>query len=261
VRKLAVANFKGGVGKTTLAVNLATVLARDLNRRVLLVDTDPSANIAAHLRAKPEKTLYHLILEEATLDQVMIPAGVTDRLMLIPSSRATHAAEFQVAGQVGRERILDQRFRDLNGFDYLIFDTPPSVSIMAQNAFVCARSVLIPVSMDPMSLLGASTAMALLGEIERGLEVRCPVLGIVPTFVDSRLVIHKVVMQAIGARLGNLPLWPGVRSDTAVRKAIASQTPIVVYDPKSRAAEDFRKLAEHLEGLPPATYSGRAKTA
>lgn len=261
MKKLAVANFKGGVGKTTLAVNLAAVLARDLGRRVLLVDTDPSANITAHLRAKPSKTLYHLILEEARVDEVIVPAGISDRLFLIPSSRATQAAEFQVAGQVGRERILDQRFRGLNSFDYLIFDTPPSVSIMAQNAFVCARSVLIPVSMDPMSLLGASTTVALLAEIERGLEVECPVLGIVPTFVDSRLVINKVVMEAIENRLGSFPLWPGIRSDTAVRKATASQTPIVVYDAKSRAAQDFRNLAERLDSIPALSVQERLRAS
>lgn len=251
MRKLAVANFKGGVGKTTVAVNLAVVLARDLDRRVLLVDTDPSANITAHLRAKPPKTLYHLVLEEAPPEEVMIPSGISDRLYLISSSRATQAAELQVVNQVGRERILDQRLRGLEGFDYVILDTPPSVSIMAQNAFVCARSVLIPVSMDPMSLLGASTTVALLGEIQKGLEVQCGVLGIVPTFVDSRLVINRVVMEAIEKRLGDYPLWPGIRSDTAVRKATASQTPIVVYDARSRAAQDFRRLAEHLENHGP----------
>lgn len=247
MRRLAVANFKGGVGKTTVAVNLAAVLAREFDRRVLLVDTDPSANLAAHLKVRSEMTLSHLVLEEASADQVIAPTGISERLHLIPSSRATQAAEFQVAGKVGRERILDQRLRGVNGYDYIIFDTPPSVSIMAQNAFVCARSVLIPVSMDPMSLLGASTTVSLLAEIERGLEVKCPVLGIVPTFVDSRLVINKVVMEAIETRLGGFPLLPGIRSDTAVRKATASQTPIVVYDARSRAAEDFRILAQYLE--------------
>ncbi len=259
VRKLAVANFKGGVGKTTVAVNLAAVLARDLDRRVLLVDTDPSANITAHLRAKPSKTLYHLAVEEAAPEEVMIPSGISDRLYLIASSRATQAAELQVVNQVGRERILDQRLRGLRGFDYVIFDTPPSVSIMAQNAFVCARSVLIPVSMDPMSLLGASTTVSLLGEIQKGLEVQCSVLGIVPTFVDSRLVINRVVMEAIEKRLGGYPIWPGIRSDTAVRKAIASQTPIAVFDPKCRAAQDFRHLAEHLERGSAGGGTGREK--
>jgi chromosome partitioning protein len=249
LRKLVVANFKGGVGKTTLAVNLGVALSRRFGRRVLLVDTDPSANITAHLRVKPERTLYHLIMEEAPLDDVLLPVDGFEDFFLIPSSRATQAAEFQLSSQVGRERILEKRLRGLKGFDYVIFDTPPSVSVMAQNAFVCAGFTLIPVSMDPMSLLGASTTIGLLREIERGLDVGCAILGIVPTFVDSRLVITRVVMEAIENRFEGIRVLPGVRSDTGVRQATASQVPVVEYNPKSRAAADFVAVAGALEEL------------
>jgi len=247
MKQLVVANFKGGVGKTTLAVNLSVVLARRMNKRVLLIDTDPSANVTAHLKVRPTRTLFHLIMEEASVEEVMVPTDGSGNLYLIPSSRATQAAEFQVASQVGRERILARRLRTVKNFDYLIFDTPPSVSIMSQNAFVCARHALIPVSMDPMSLLGASTTLNLLGEIEKGLDVSCTVLGVVPTFVDSRLIITRVVMDAIQSRLGDVPLLPGIRTDTAVRKATASQVPIVEYQPNSRAAQDFEALAETID--------------
>jgi len=247
MHRLAVANFKGGVGKTTLAVNLAVTLARHLKKRVLLIDTDPSGNVSAQLRVRPQKTLYNLVMEEASLEDVLFPIPDYGPLSLIPSNRATQAAELQVAGQVGRDRILERILGRINTFDYMIFDTPPSISIMAQNAFVCARNVLIPISMDPMSLLGASTTVALLSEVRKGLDIECQVTGIVPTFVDSRLVINRLVMDAISERFKDLTLLPGVRTDATVRKATASQSPVVEFAPGSRAAQDFLKLAKTLD--------------
>ena len=247
MHQLVVANFKGGVGKTTLAVNLCAALARDLGRKVLLVDTDPSANVTAQLKLRPQHTLSELVLGDATAREVITPVPDFEGFYVIGSSRATQAAEFRVASQVGRERILARKLKDIPSFDYVLFDTPPSISIMAQNAFVCADSVLIPVSMDPMSLLGASTTIGLLEEVREALEVRCRLAGIVPTFVDRRLIITRVVMEAIESRFGGVPLLPSIRSDTAVRKATASQIPIVAFSPHSRAAQDFVELAKVLD--------------
>jgi chromosome partitioning protein len=247
VRKLVVANFKGGVGKTTLAVNLSVQLAHQMKRRVLLVDTDPSANVTAQLKVKARHTLSEVILGEVEARQAIVPVAGFGSLFVLPSSRATQATEMRIASQVGRERVLSRRLRGLDDFDYLIFDTPPSISIMAQNAFVYAQQVLIPVSMDPMSLLGASNTLGLLEEVRDGLEVPCSVIGIVPTFVDQRLIITRVVMNAIDQRFDGIPILPQIRTDTSVRKATASQVPIVEYAPRSRAAEDFRRLAQDLE--------------
>ncbi len=247
MQKLVVANFKGGVGKTTLAVNLSVQLSHRMKRKVLLVDTDPSANVTAQLKVRATHALSDLILGEVEAEQAIVPVPDFGSLFVLPSSRATQATEMRIASQVGRERILARRLRGLRDFDYVIFDTPPSISIMAQNAFVCARQVLIPVSMDPMSLLGASNTLGLLEEVREGLDVPCSVIGIVPTFVDHRLIITRVVMEAIDKRFKGIPILNEIRSDTAVRKATASQVPIVEYAPRSRAAEDFGRLARHLE--------------
>lgn len=247
MRKLVVANFKGGVGKTTLAVNLSVQLAHHLKRKVLLVDTDPSANVTAQLKVKPRHTLSEVVLGEVEASRAIAPVPGFESLFVLPSSRATQAAEMQIASQVGRERILSRRLRNLDSFDWVVFDTPPSISIMAQNAFVSAQRVLIPISMDPMSLLGASNTLGLLQEVRDGLDVPCSAAGIVPTFVDRRLIITRVVMDAISKRFDGIPLLPEIRSDTSVRKATASQIPIVEYAPRSRAAEDFSRLARELE--------------
>ncbi len=247
MHKLVVANFKGGVGKTTLAVNLCVVLAETLGKRVLLVDTDPSANVTAQLRIRPSHTLSELVLGDASLQDTISAVPDYGGLHVIASSRATQAAEFRLTSQVGRERILAKRLKDLSDFDYLVFDTPPSISIMAQNAFACADKLLIPVSMDPMSLLGASTTIGLLNEVREALDVGCSLAGMVPTFVDARLIITRVVMEAIESRFNGVPVFPGIRTDTTVRKATATQVPIVRFAPGSRASQDFVELARTLD--------------
>lgn len=234
------------MGKTTLAVNLAAVLARDRKVRVLLVDTDPSGNASAHFRVKPQATLYHVLMEGHPVEKALVHLEEYGNLFLLPSSKATQAAEFQIAPQLGRERVLEKRLAGLSGFDFVILDTAPSLSIMAQNAYVYARRVLIPVSMDPMSLLGAASSLALAQEIREKLRVKTSVVGLVPTFVQERLVVTRLVMQALSERYSGIPLLPGIRSDTGVRKATASQVPVVVFDPSGRASQDFVRLAEAL---------------
>ncbi|MBI2821615.1 MAG: ParA family protein [Acidobacteria bacterium] len=244
MKKLVIGSFKGGVGKTTVAVNLAVVLASAYRLRVLLIDADPSANVSAHFRVKPELALYHVLVDGFTPDQVMVHLKNFGELYLLPSSRATQAAEFQIATELGREHVLSDRLSAVNGFDYVLVDTSPSMSIMAQNAFVYARQILIPVSMDPMSLLGASSSLGLAAEIKEKLKIDYSILGIVPTFVDERLIITRVVMEAIGEKYPGVPVLPAIRNDTGVRKSTACGVPVVEYDRTSRAAEDFFRLAK-----------------
>ncbi len=247
VKKIVVGNFKGGVGKTTIAVNLAVTLARAYGRRILLVDTDPSANITAHFRIKPELALYHLLRDGFAPQEVMIHLKEFGEFYLIPSSKATQAAELQMATEMGREHVLQDRMSGIDGFDYILVDTAPSLSIIAQNAFVYARNILVPISMDPLSLLGASSAFNLAAEIKEKLRADSSIFGIVPTFVDERLIITRVVMEAIGEKYPEIPILPAIRSDTNVRKSTASRMPVVEYEKSSRASEDFLKLAAAVE--------------
>jgi chromosome partitioning protein len=247
VRKLVIGSFKGGVGKTTVAVNLAAVLASAHGRKVLLIDTDPSANITAHFRIKPELALYHVLMDGFSPNDVLVHLSDFGELYLLPSSRATQAAEFQIATQMGREHVLEDRLSSLSGFDYIIVDTAPSMSIIAQNAFVYARDILVPISMEPLSLLGAASAFSLASDMKEKLKVDYSIFGIVPTFVDDRLVITRVVMEAIEEKYPDIPILPSIRSDTNVRKSTASRMPIISYDKNSRATEDFLNLATAVE--------------
>ena len=247
MKKLVVGNFKGGVGKTTVAVNLAVTLAQVHQRKVLLIDTDPSANITAHFKVKPELALYHVLMDGFAPEEVMIHLNDFSDLYLLPSSKATQAAEFQIAPQIGRERILEDRMATTTDFDYAIIDTAPSISIIAQNAFFYAREILIPISMDSISLIGASSSISLATDIKEKLKVDYAVFGIIPTFVDQRLVITRVVMDAINEKYPGIPVLPAIRVDTNVQKSTAARIPIVEFDKKSRAAEDFLQLAAAVE--------------
>lgn len=235
------------MGKTTVAANLAVALSRAYGRRVLLIDTDPSANISAHFKIKPDLALYHLLMDGFAPQDVMIHLEAFGDLHLLPSSRATQAAEFQIANQIGREHVLEERLSAVSDFDYVLVDTSPSMSVLAQNAFVYARDILIPVSMDPVSLLGASSCIGLAADITQKLKVDCSIVGIVPTFVDQRLVMTRAVMEAIEEKYRAIPILPAIRQDAAVRRSTASGIPVVEYETASRSAEDFLRLAAAID--------------
>ena len=247
MKKLVVGNFKGGVGKTTVAVNLAVALAKLLDRRVLLVDTDPSAGVTAHFRIQPELTLYHILMDGFDPEQVMLPVEDSGRLYVVASSRATQAAEFQIASRIGRERVLEEAMASVSDFDYVILDTQPSMSVIAQNAFVYARQLLVPVSMDPMSLLGLASALGLAEDVRKKMRVKMSILGLVPTFFDARLLVARAVMETLDTKYGEIPVLPPIRSDTNVRKATASRAPVLQFDKRTRAAEDFLELAAEVD--------------
>lgn len=247
VKRLVVGNIKGGVGKTTVTVNLATALAEVYHRKVLVIDTDPGAGVSAQFGVHPQLALYDVLIEGVPPQEAFIHLADFGELFLLPSSKATQAIDFQLVSRIGRERVLEKCLSELDGFDYLLIDTPPSLSIITQNAFVYGREILIPISMDPMSLLGAASSIDLAVNIRDKLDTDCSIFGIVPTFFDSRLIVTRLVMQAIEERYADIPVLPTIRSDAAVRQSTASQIPLVKFEENSRAAEDFRKLALAVE--------------
>ncbi|HXE32142.1 MAG TPA: AAA family ATPase, partial [Terriglobales bacterium] len=182
MRTLAVVNMKGGVGKTTTAVHLAAGFARR-GLRTLLVDADPQGNVAHALGLAPGVTLRELMLGEAPLEAV-IHAAVRPRLDVIASTTAAFGLEPHLAGQVQRETVLTRRLRALAGYDAVVFDTSPAMSLLTLNVLVCAAEVVVPVGMDSLALVGARQTLTGLAEIrelwpERGLRLA----AVLPTAV------------------------------------------------------------------------------
>lgn len=240
-RKLQIQNFKGGVGKTTTAVNLAHGLALQ-KRRVLLVDLDQQGNAADMLGIKVTKqqaTLYHLLVEDLAYDQVIVEAR--PNLCLIPSDKRTALAENIISAQAGRELLLKLRLAPLTGFDYVILDCPPALNILHNNALLYSNELVIPIDMDRLALQGAKGILDSVAELAKVFNERAAICGVLPTFVDRRTNITHQALRLIEETYSPKVL-PVIRSDAKLRQAATNGKTIFEYDPNSKGAEDYQAV-------------------
>ncbi len=246
--KIAVVNMKGGVGKTTTAVNLAAGLTVS-GHRVLLVDTDPQGNVGHALGVHPPHGLLQLMLAQAEAGDVVV-RGVRERLDVITSSTEAFALERQMAGISNRETILDHRLAGLGDYDYLVLDTSPAMNLLTYNALLVADRVVVPVGMDSMALIGARQTLNGVFEVqrlwpERGLRL----LAVLPTFVNALTVATRAALEALEAdpQLNRALFRPGIRQCIDLTYAVARRQTIWEYAPRSRAAEDYNAFVWFVE--------------
>lgn len=245
MRKLAVVNMKGGVGKTTTAINIAAGLAAS-GMRVLLIDADPQGNVSHTLRVPIRKTFEDLMTGDAFLPEVIVK-GVRANLDVIPSTPAAFALERRLAGETQRETLLSRRLRGLEGYDAAVVDTSPAMNLITYNALLFAEELIIPVGMDLMAVIGARQTLAGVRQVhELWPERRLEVLGILPTFVHSGTHGTKATLEALETDAGiQAPVFrPGIRQCIDLNYATASGQTIWEYAPRSRAAEDYTKVVE-----------------
>jgi chromosome partitioning protein len=243
MRKIQIQNFKGGVGKTTTAVNLAYGLTLK-GRKVLLVDLDHQGNSADMLGvkiAKHQPTLFNLLVEDLTYDAVTIETR--PGLYLIPSDKRTALAENIIAAQAGRELLLKVRLAPLTGFDYVILDCPPALNVLHNNALLYSDELLLPVDMDRLALQGAKGILDSAAELAKVFNERAAICGVLPTFVDRRTNITHQALRMIEMTYG-AKMLPPVRSDAKFRQAAAHGKTIFEYDPHSKGAEDYSAVVE-----------------
>lgn len=247
MRAIAVVNMKGGVGKTTTAVHLASGLAaRDFN--VLLVDADPQGNIGHALNLHPIRTIRDLMLGDATADEVII-RGVRAHLDVIGANTAAFALEQQLAGAPQRETILSRRLRGATGYDFVIIDSSPSMGLLTYNALLCAGEVIVPVGMEPMALIGARQTMNGIAEVrelwpDRHLDVR----AVLPVCVNVTTRATRATMAALeqDAEFSRHLFRPGIRQCIDLTYAAAQRQTIWEYAPTSRAAADYSALVDFI---------------
>jgi chromosome partitioning protein len=243
VRRLAVVNMKGGVGKTTTAVTLASGLAA-AGRRVLLVDADPQGNVSHLLGVHPTATIRELMLGDATVDAV-IARDVRPNLDLIASTPAAFGLDAQLAGAMQRETLLSRRLAPLSGYHVVIFDTSPAMNLLAYNALLCATELVIPVAMDSLAILGARHTLEGVREVRSLWPDRAlTITAVVPTAVSGHTHAAKASVTALEAdpELGPALVQPGIRQCIDLVYAAAAHQTIWEYAPKSRAADDYRTL-------------------
>lgn len=241
---VAVANQKGGVGKTTSAINLAAVLARR-GRRVLAVDLDPQFALTRRLGVRPHQlanTIVDVLAGWTAAAEAVL--GDIHRMDVLPATRELAGVELALAGEVGRESVLRDTLDGL-AYDLVVIDTPSNLGLLTVNALLAADVVLAPVAAgDEGAAQGLAELRATLAKLTR-IRPTAPALAVIVTKVRPRRVMGEMIDDAITA-LGLQPV-ARVPDRTAVEQADVSRTPIAIAAPDSAVALAYEKLADHLE--------------
>ncbi len=254
-RIVAIANQKGGVGKTTTTQALGSVLA-EKGERVLLVDLDPQASLTASLGLNPAEmvhTIYSVMCQYMESEQppetrraiVDIDTG----LALVPSNINLSAAEVTLPNQVRREYVLSETLAPVLGsYDWILVDCPPSLSLLTINALTCADSCLVPVAPEPLVTVGVGLLFQTVARVRRTkLNPRLEVEGIILTKVDPRPTLTRGVIEDLKATLaGKIPILGEVRNSIRIQEASASGMPLSRYRPAAEATAAYREIAEVL---------------
>ena len=251
MRIVAILNQKGGVGKTTTAVNLGAALALR-GRKVLLIDADPQGNLSDHLGVDPLEapaSVYDVLLGEATVDEATV-ATSTPGLGVVPSHPDLAAAEQALAGELGRELRLRKALRALpaDRYDWVLIDCPPSLGLLSLNAMAAAGSVLITVQTEYFAMRGLGQLDRIVHMVREHVNPELEILGILPTLVNPVTKLAREVIQEVRAHYGERVFATRIRQNVRLAEAPGYQDHIFAYEPGSAGAEDYAALAAELEG-------------
>ena len=247
-RVIAVANQKGGVGKTTTAINLSACLA-EKGQKVLAIDMDPQGNMTSGLgidKDEVEKNIYDLMIGQAGVDEVLQKEAI-ENLDVIPTSIDLSAAEIELIGVDDKEFIIRNAIAPIkDNYDYIIIDCPPSLNMLTINALTAATSVLVPIQCEYYALEGLSQLIHTIDLVKDRLNNDLEIEGVVFTMYDARTNLSLQVVENVKENLQQNIYKTIIPRNVRLAEAPSYGQPITLYDPRSTGAEAYRLLAEEV---------------
>jgi chromosome partitioning protein len=247
MRRIALVNQKGGVGKTTTAVNLSAAISR-LDRRVLLIDLDPQSNATVSLGVPPDQqknnTSYGLLNGAPFQPVVLSPT-----FHLVPSNIELAGAEMELTSVIGREIVLRDALADVKDYDFMILDCSPSLGLLSVNALTTAKEVMVPLQCEFLALHGISLLMRTIDLVRKRLNTELAITGVIPCMYDVRKGLARDVVVEIEKHFGDKVFKSKIRSNVRLAEAPSHGKSIFDYAPDSYGAEDYLALAREIVGI------------